>query len=194
LEDGRWDRTAARAEEALLLVHALGDRLMIADVLPRLAAVALHQGQPVEATRLLAATNTIRTDLGVPASVTDRAAYQDALTAARIALGEEAFGHTWAAGASSTLNEIVAEALQVSRGRAYEANPGSVKTRNGGTLTRRELDVLLLLAAGRTDREIAEALFISPRTVMAHVRHIFAKLGVRTRKAAAVVAREHGLV
>jgi non-specific serine/threonine protein kinase len=194
LEDGHFERTAALAEEALHLFHALGDRLTVADVLPRLAAVALHQGQPAVATRLLAATDTIRTDLGVPPSATDRTAWRDALSASHIVLGEDAFEHAWAAGAALSLNEIVAEALQVARAQFHGPGSGAVTSHGAGTLTRREVDVLRLLAAGRTDREIAQALFISPRTVMVHVRHIFDKLEVRTRKAAGIAARERELV
>ena len=57
------------------------------------------------------------------------------------------------------------------------------------TLTPRELDVLRHLSAGRTDREIAEILFISRRTASKHVEAILAKLGVRSRGAAAAEAR-----
>ena len=55
-------------------------------------------------------------------------------------------------------------------------------------LTPRERDVLALIAEGRTDRQIAEALFISPRTVAMHVSSILAKLGVTNRSAAAAIA------
>ena len=55
-------------------------------------------------------------------------------------------------------------------------------------LTPRERDVLALIAEGRTDRQIAEALFISPRTVAMHVSSILAKLGVTNRGEAAAVA------
>ena len=48
-------------------------------------------------------------------------------------------------------------------------------------LTARELEVLALVAAGRTNRQIGERLFISERTVGVHVGHIFDKLQVRTR-------------
>jgi DNA-binding CsgD family transcriptional regulator/tetratricopeptide (TPR) repeat protein len=58
------------------------------------------------------------------------------------------------------------------------------------TLTSRERDVLFQVAAGRTNREIAEQLFISPKTVSVHVSHIFDKLGVRTRVQAAAVVHE----
>ena len=61
-------------------------------------------------------------------------------------------------------------------------------------LSGRERDVLRLLAAGHTDREIAEALTISPRTAETHVAAILRKLGVRNRsEAAAVYRRESSL-
>ena len=60
-------------------------------------------------------------------------------------------------------------------------------------LTRRELDVLRLIAAGRSTKEIAGELCISPKTVDHHVQHIYAKIGVSTRVAAAIYARERGL-
>jgi DNA-binding CsgD family transcriptional regulator len=61
-------------------------------------------------------------------------------------------------------------------------------------LTRRELDVIRRIAAGQTDREIARALFLSPRTVETHVRHIKEKLNCRSRADTARRAAELGLV
>jgi DNA-binding CsgD family transcriptional regulator len=55
-------------------------------------------------------------------------------------------------------------------------------------LTQREVDVLRLLAQRRTDKEIAEALFLGPRTVQSHVAHILNKLGVANRRDAAAEA------
>jgi DNA-binding NarL/FixJ family response regulator len=60
-------------------------------------------------------------------------------------------------------------------------------------LTSRELDVLRLVAAVRTNREIAVALVISEHTVSRHLQNIFAKLGISTRAAAAAFAVEHRL-
>lgn len=60
-------------------------------------------------------------------------------------------------------------------------------------LSERELQVSRLLARGQTNKEIAVALGISPRTVQIHVGHIFEKLGVHTRACAAVWLVEHDL-
>jgi DNA-binding CsgD family transcriptional regulator len=62
-----------------------------------------------------------------------------------------------------------------------------------GGLTAREAEVLRLVAAGRTNREVAAALVISEHTVARHVQNIFAKLGVSSRSAATAFAFEHGL-
>jgi DNA-binding NarL/FixJ family response regulator len=62
------------------------------------------------------------------------------------------------------------------------------------SLTAREVDVLKLVAAGLTNREIAERLGLSSRTVDAHLRSVFAKIGVGSRSAATRYAVEHGLV
>jgi DNA-binding CsgD family transcriptional regulator len=60
-------------------------------------------------------------------------------------------------------------------------------------LTGREVEVLRLIAAGRSNRAIAQALFISPNTVLHHVSNIFAKTGVANRAEAAAYATRHGL-
>jgi DNA-binding CsgD family transcriptional regulator len=61
-------------------------------------------------------------------------------------------------------------------------------------LTPRELEVLVILSEGRTDREIAERLFISERTVQVHMRRVLSKLGAATRTQAASVAIRQGVV
>jgi DNA-binding CsgD family transcriptional regulator len=61
-------------------------------------------------------------------------------------------------------------------------------------LTDREREVLVLLAGGKTNRVIAQELFISEKTVASHVSHIFTKLGVTSRSAATAYAYDHGYV
>jgi DNA-binding NarL/FixJ family response regulator len=61
-------------------------------------------------------------------------------------------------------------------------------------LTEREVDVLKLLAQGRSRAEIATKLVLSEHTVRHHIEHIYDKLGVSTRVAAALFAVEHELI
>jgi DNA-binding NarL/FixJ family response regulator len=61
-------------------------------------------------------------------------------------------------------------------------------------LTQRELEVLRLVAAGKSNREIAQELYLSVKTVARHLSNIFSKIGVSSRTAATAFAYEKGLV
>jgi DNA-binding NarL/FixJ family response regulator len=67
--------------------------------------------------------------------------------------------------------------------------PGAI----AGGLTAREVEVLRLLAAGKTNRDIAVELVISEHTVARHIQNIYAKIGVSSRAAATAFAFEHDL-
>jgi DNA-binding CsgD family transcriptional regulator len=72
-----------------------------------------------------------------------------------------------------------------------EPEPSSVAASLG--LTRREAEVLALVAAGRTNRQLGQELFITPKTAGVHVSRILAKLGVAGRGEAAAIAHRLGL-
>ncbi|HHU10631.1 MAG TPA: response regulator transcription factor [Intrasporangiaceae bacterium] len=69
----------------------------------------------------------------------------------------------------------------------------SMRTRQAG-LSEREVEVLALVAAGRTNREIAGDLFVSEATVKTHLVHVYGKLGVDNRVSAVARARSAGLI
>ena len=75
-----------------------------------------------------------------------------------------------------------------------ESLSGTVAPKGQGGLTAREVEVLRLVAEGRTNRAIADQLVISEKTVARHVSNIFTKLGLSSRSAATAYAYEHDLV
>ena len=130
----------------------------------------------------------------------------EALLAARAPRGaaRAALAQAWTLASTHGAALLVAEIQALARRARIELPPAGQaaagqddrpgrRTGDELGLTSRERDVLALLAEGRTDRQIAEALFISPRTVAMHVSSILAKLGVPNRGGAAAVAHRHRL-
>jgi DNA-binding CsgD family transcriptional regulator len=78
-------------------------------------------------------------------------------------------------------------------GDGHDVPGHDVPGRDPFGLSPRELEVLALVAAGRTNREIGESLFISPKTASVHVTHILDKLGVSSRVEAALAASRAGI-
>jgi DNA-binding NarL/FixJ family response regulator len=81
---------------------------------------------------------------------------------------------------------------ELARVEALIRPPGVAEPAVGG-LTAREVQVLALVAAGRSNREVAAELFLSEKTVERHVHNILTKLGVGSRTAAAAYAFAHGI-
>jgi DNA-binding CsgD family transcriptional regulator len=94
----------------------------------------------------------------------------------------------------ATLGDFDAAAIESTsaRGVLDSLTPTTGASLEG--LTQRELEILRLLASGKTNRGIAQALVISEKTVASHVSHIFTKLGVTSRSAATAYAYDHDLV
>ncbi len=105
-------------------------------------------------------------------------------------LGDDIFTATWNAGFALPLESAVEQAQEVFAAIVRTAN-ATADLPFG--LSRREYDVLRLLAEGYPDKEIATMLFISSRTVSSHVAAITGKLGVESRTAAVVRAIRLGL-
>jgi HD-GYP domain-containing protein (c-di-GMP phosphodiesterase class II) len=103
------------------------------------------------------------------------------------------------AGACAALGELVGAGKLEKRTvdavlEAAGAAPLRVRQGHPAGLTDREVEVLRLVAQGRTNREIAQALVVTEKTAGHHVEHIYAKVGVSTRVGAALFAMRHDLV
>jgi DNA-binding CsgD family transcriptional regulator len=82
----------------------------------------------------------------------------------------------------------------VATGHGESEALSSKRPENPGGLSAREVDVLRLAARGLTSRQIGDRLFISPKTTDHHIQHIYNKIGVSTRAAAALWAMQQGVV
>jgi DNA-binding CsgD family transcriptional regulator len=133
-------------------------------------------------------------DSGFP-EVYERARSQSRLAAVLRAAGQLAEAAEQATSARAVARGLRAEPL-LSELRSLGA-VGSRERHGPGeneALTAREREVLALLVAGRTNREVARQLYISEKTVSVHVTNILAKLGARSRTEAAAIARRDGLI
>lgn len=157
------------------------------------AATASEHFQP--AVRLFAMADALRQQIGLSMILPgDLAGRERDLATARSHLGEAAFATAWRAGQPFSLaaarHEVAALVPVAPPGGAAVAE----RSPAGATLTRREREVLRLLAEYKSDREIAETLFLSLRTVNWHVRSILGKLEVPSRREAIARARADDLV
>ena len=196
VEVDRGDIAAAAGHyaECLLLWEETGSRECIVAAVAGTWQLAVVGERPNAAALLLGSAATLGKELGYAAPPRERTRSERAASTAFAALGEQAFAEVWTAGAALSFEGARAEAAALLAALAERPEPtkaGAPASPDG--LTPREVDVVRLLAAGRSNREIADALFISHSTAVTHVRHILAKLGLESRAAVAAWAVRHGL-
>jgi DNA-binding CsgD family transcriptional regulator len=201
---GDLPRAHAFYKESLAMFKEVDDSRGIAACLEGWGGVVARQGAPVWAAQLWGAAEVLREAHGSFDPFTlftmpgERADYEPMRAAVRAQLGEQAFAQTLARGRTMTPEQALA-AQAPSMLSNHPSAPSDTKARTAQSkraappsadgLTEREVEVLRLLAQGLTDAQIAQALVISPRTVNAHLRSIYSKLGLTSRH-----ALEHHLV
>ena len=175
------------------LGHARGNLWDVLTSLEGLARVRAGEGRARQAAVLFGAVAALRDETGIPQLRTNRAYCEPFLHAIQEDLGDDDFALAWTEGRSLSWQSAVALVLAPTSA----ATPVTMRSRRRQTgphrLTKRELEILQLLAAGETNRAISERLFISPTTVASHVTNIYGKLGVDSRAKAIAFAHRHDL-
>ena len=181
------DTTAARtaSEELTQLAESLDAPLLHAAASQAKGAVSLAMGDAREALEFLRRAWGLWQDVEAP--------YDGARVRILIGLACRARGDEDAAEMEFDAARWVFEQLSAMPDVARARSLSRRHARDANRLTERELQVLRLIAAGRTNRAIAGALHISEKTVARHVSNIFTKLGLSSRSAATAYAYEHGL-
>ncbi len=158
-----------------LASHAqLGDRWFVTFNLMILTRILMANQRWEEAARIFGAAQA--SGDGVSSSISDRP-YEELRDTISAHLPAGRFTAAWTTGHAWTFDEAVAIALKLTETQTPTPNATAESKR----LTRREREIATLLARGDTDRQIADALFISVGTVGVHVHHILSKLGLHSR-------------
>src|SRR5690349_14702985 len=165
-------RSERDAHEALTIASEHGAYFRTPVALDRLGLLAVSDN-PRTAARLLGSAAGIRQRSG-EIHFLDVEQCDAAIEKLRKTLGDVNFDAAWAEGAALSTQEAIAYAQ---RGRGERKRP----THGWDSLTPTERDVVRHAADGLGNKDIAERLFISPRTVQTHLTHVYAKLGMNSR-------------
>jgi predicted ATPase/DNA-binding NarL/FixJ family response regulator len=152
--------------------------------LETLALIAISEQNYVRAACLWGAAEVFREQANAPLPPAYQNDYHIQLTLAREKLGEKAFLAALRQGRELTSAEVID--LATHDDIVLPAIPSTMENKSGTEygLTKREIEILRLVATGMSDAQVAEQLFLSPRTVSKHLESIYSKLQVNSRTAA----------
>jgi predicted ATPase/DNA-binding CsgD family transcriptional regulator len=181
---GDLGRAHDDAHHALIVGRGIRALPGITDILEFLGELPYATGEQHKAARLLGAADALRKATGYRRFLLYQDGYEDAVLALRSSMGNAAFDQAFAEGTALTPDEAASYAL---RGRGQRGRPAA----GWLSLTPAEREIARLVAEGLANREIADKLFVSPRTVQAHLTHVYAKLGITSRVQLAKQAGRH---
>jgi predicted ATPase/class 3 adenylate cyclase/DNA-binding NarL/FixJ family response regulator len=178
------DQAGRDSRDALALAADLEAYLVVPDALECLATLAFGAGTHREAAHFLGAAQAQRRRSGQVRFQIYDAAHDASVAALREAMGDNEFEAACNEGAALSADEAIAYAR---RGRGERKRPST----GWGSLTPAELNVIRLVSEGLSNKDIAARLFISTRTVQAHLSNVYSKLSVRSRVQLAKEAARH---
>ncbi|HLO28385.1 MAG TPA: LuxR C-terminal-related transcriptional regulator, partial [Anaerolineales bacterium] len=166
-------------------------------VLRSLAHVLVTEDQPHLVAQMLSAIEFAREELGVQLPAIDRAELGKMVEVIRDRVGEAEFRQAWADGRGMSLEQTVALVLAELNSFGKHSSglsPRQARKEKFGGLTARESEVAAHIAQGESNREIAEALVVTERTIESHVTNILNKLGFTSRAQVRKWVFEKGMV
>lgn len=182
----------ARLIESITLFQQLENPVGLARALHCCAGLALLAGDFERAHRLAGASAGRRETVGFEFTWLRGGTPGPRAEAARAALGERRIEALQAAGRAMTLEEAIGDVLQIETDQPVPPTEYAT-ARHAGELTKRQVEVLRLVAGGKRNHEIAAELVISERTVAHHIEAIFNKLGISSRTEAVGFVLQNGL-
>jgi len=187
---GEHERALHLYAEGLKLAAEVGDKADIALCLERLAELATLKGEQARAARLFGASEALLEAIGISLGVQakDHSLHEPVTEELRVRL-EDTSLEALAEGRAMSPEQAIGYALE-----EPEASRDGAPAARGAGLTKRELEVLRLVARGMSNAEIAASLIVSEHTVHRHVANILGKLGVSSRAAAVAQAAKFDLI
>jgi non-specific serine/threonine protein kinase len=198
-----FSRTRELLGESMRIRQEIGDRGGLAWCLEKLAEAASLEAQALpalprrqtqqRAACMLGAASALREPVGSAIDTADRPSYERLLARLRHTLGDTAFDASWAEGAGMPVSHVIDLAVTPPPPDVTELSAsGSAKAAFSG-LSARERETAALIAAGLSNREIADHMVVGLRTVETYVTRILIKLSLDSRVQIATWAREVGL-
>jgi ATP/maltotriose-dependent transcriptional regulator MalT len=196
---GEPQRANAQFEKSLTLSKVLDDKATITMSLEGLACVAGANGEALRAAKLFGAVEELMEATDHRLGAQESAMIEPYRTSVRSRLGEAGWNEALAEGRTMSIEAAIGyafseEGSSTATPSTTSEQPLSSTPEHPASLTSREVEVLGLVATGMTNPQVAQKLFLSPRTVQRHLNSVYRKLGVGSRVEATRFALEHGLL